>query len=858
MRNEYFESPVWLALLAALPFLVWAARRTLTNFPPRQRTLQTTARCLVVAILALAAARPVAQLAQRRVSVVYLVDVSASIAPAAIERAARWIEDLHRRGEPEHWRIVAFAAAPAPLAGLDELRALENGSAEPRLRSATNLARALDEARAAFAPRHVRRIVLFSDGRPTTTGHDEALARLQAEGVQVNAVVLGASDAGDTWIDAVDAPAAVTAGETFAVDVALVSQAPRMVTVDLVHRGRAVASRSIGLPTGGTTVRLEARLPDSGAAVIEARLRADDDPIEANNALRRPVHVQAGRKVLYVEGRPQSARYLREALEENGFDVAVASPANLPARAESLDAFDALVLSDVDARALAPQSMAAVAEYVSVRGGGLVMAGGDAVFGEEGYSGTPIEQALPVTFDVKEPPDEVAVVIVLDKSWSMFGTTIELAKEACKAAVDVLADHHQVGLVAFNHDFDWPVRLQRAENREQIKARISVIEPSGHTVIYPALDAAYQALRDVPAVTRHVILLSDGRTYDDPYQSLVTRMAASRITVSTVAVGPEADRTLLANIARWGNGRAYAFASAREVPQIFVKETERVTRRAVDEGAVTPIVRQPAGIFRDLGIGSAPPLRGYTRVRARDAAETLLATPTDDPLLARWQFGLGRAAMFASDVKDRWASRWLTWPGYATFWTRVVRDVMRRTDTRGGLRVERIVRADGGGEARIVFDAIDRSGGFADAGPPRLDVAGGEPGGDIALTQRAPGRFEATMPLLDGRDYLVRASVDRPDALAPGLPLSAFVLAPPADEYRFRPPDVAFLRALAESTGGVLDPAPERVVEPGAQSSRVPVPLWPWLMAAAIGLYLADLLLRRVRVFETAADPGMV
>jgi uncharacterized membrane protein len=852
-----FESPTWLLLVGAVPFLVWAARRTLTNFPPQQRTLQTGARALLVTLIALAASRPVWNLDQRRISVVYLVDVSTSISPAAIDRAARWIEDAHRRSAPDHWRIVAFGAASAPVASLEALRSLAGTTgAGADVPPATNIARALDEARAGFAPRHLRRIVLFSDGRPTAGGDRDAIARLQDEGIQVHTVALAPRDAGDTWVDDVHVPAHVTAGETFAVDVAVVSQAPRTVTVDVRHRGRVIASKSLGLPSGRTAVSLDARLPDSGAAVVEARLRSDDDPVEANNVLRRPVHVQARRKVLYAEGRPQSARHLRDALEANGFDVTVASGASVPRRAAALDAFDAVVLSDVDARTLPAETMRAVADYVGARGGGLVMAGGEAVFGEQGYSGTPIERALPVTFDVKEPPDEVAVVIVLDKSWSMFGTTIELAKEACKAAVDVLADHHQVGLVAFNHDFDWPVRLQRAENREQIKARIAAIEPSGHTVIYPALDAAFQALRGVSAITRHVILLSDGRTYDDPYESLVTRMAEARITVSTVAVGPEADRTLLGNIARWGQGRAYAFANAREVPQIFVKETERVTRRAVDEGVVSPVVRQPAGILRDLGIASAPPLRGYTRVRARETAELLLATPSDDPLLARWQFGLGRAVMFASDVKERWAAGWLGWPGYAPFWTRVVRDVMRRPDTRGGLRVERAIRADGQNEARIAFEAIDPAGGFADVAPPRVEIAGGERIEEVVLPQRAPGRFEATVPLAEGRDYLVRAVVDRAESLAPWLPLSAFALAPPADEYRFRPPDVAFLRALSEATGGVFDPSPERVVEPGAQSSRVPVAVWPWLVGVALVLYLIDLLLRRVRLFEAAADPG--
>ena len=79
----------------------------------------------------------------------------------------------------------------------------------------------------------------------------------------------------------------------------------------------------------------------------------------------------------------------------------------------------------------------------------------------------------------------------------------------------------------------------------------------------------------------------------------------------------------------------------------------------------------------------APALKGYARDTAKDGAETILGIdPTKkDPLYVRWQYGLGRSAVFASDAKSRWAADWMTWPGFDKFWTNVARDLLTHADT---------------------------------------------------------------------------------------------------------------------------------------------------------------------------------
>ncbi len=134
-------------------------------------------------------------------------------------------------------------------------------------------------------------------------------------------------------------------------------------------------------------------------------------------------------------------------------------------------------------------------------------------------------------------------------------------------------------------------------------------------------------------------------------------MVDAKMTVSAIAVGPAADAELLTNIAKWGKGRSYVVLDAKEVPQIFVKEAKNAMNPSFDEKPLKPVVKT-----QRLS-GRRRRRRAHRRSRAarpswsRTMRSELLATEDGDPLLAFWPIGLGRTAVFASDVKDRWASR---------------------------------------------------------------------------------------------------------------------------------------------------------------------------------------------------------
>ena len=855
--------PLALWLLAAVP-LVWIAHLAArTNFNPRQRRVQAALRSLVLAALALALARPVVSTSSSRESIVYAVDVSHSVGTPAIDEAARRIDELNAALHPAHARIVAFGASAAAIDNTAALRALarldpgapEQGGIDRR---GTDLEVALDAARGELAAGHIARLVLFSDGRPTAGDVAAAVARLAAAGVPVSVEPLAVRTLGDTWIDALELPERIGTGGTFAATVRIGSQREGTAAIVLRADGKVVAQREMAITPGVNTVALDVTLDTAGPVVLEAVVKRSGDPLAANDTMRRAAWAGPRVRVLYVEGTAASARYLSEALTASGFEVTVRPPAGLPSTAADLDPFDVVVLSDVRRTAMSNASMSALADWVEHGGGGLLVATGDAVFGDGGYRNTVIERLTPVTFERKDEPS-VALILVLDRSWSMAGQSMDLSKSAAQAALEVMTDEQSLGILTFNDAFDWDVRLKNVGlNRAVMAQKIAAIEPGGRTLIFPALEQAYLALKPAKARAKHVVLLSDGRTYPDDYETLVKKMVAARITVSSVAVGPGADQELLRNIALWGKGQEYLVADAKELPQIFVKEAKNASTPAFDETSMSPVVKRPA-FLRDVDLAHMPALKGWTATVLKDTALEVVATPDDDPLLAFWPVGLGRTAVFASDVKDRWGANWVQWKGYGPFFTAVVHALERQRPAPVSLDVAPGPIHGSSRSVSIALEARDEQGRYRDLLHPALHLRAGDgPARDVAARQVAPGRYEASV-VADALETL-SVSVTGAGADAAAATASRLVVPDTVAEYRFRPPDEDLLTSIASGTGGVWKPTPTTLARAAGDRRTVRRPVSGALILLALGLWFLDLLLRRIRVFEAkvSAAPGQL
>jgi hypothetical protein len=435
------------------------------------------------------------------------------------------------------------------------------------------------------------------------------------------------------------------------------------------------------------------------------------------------------------------------------------------------------------------------------------------------------------------------MIVVLDRSSSMAEQQkIQLAREATKAPIDFLHRTDHFGVLVFDFNFKWYVNPQTlVSDRDSILQSISMIGVGGDTNIYPALREAGIQMAKSGDEIKHIILLSDGHTRPDDFQGLTTRISNAGITVSTVAVGADADRRLMENIAAWGKGKAYYVQDPANVPLIFIEDTVAMTGQTLHENAFRPIVKKTVDLFKGIDFSTSPLLQGYVSSKAKSTSEVLLEAFMNRPLLTRWQYGLGKSAAFMSDVKDRWAVDWLKWKGYPKFWSQLVRETMRRRDDDTfDFRVRRE-----GKTALLSIDAVEKSGRFLN--DVRSEVRVIDPAQKVSVIdvpQIGPGSYEARVPLTQRGTYVFRASSEGRNGASGMLAYSY------PDELHFYPTDFVKLRTISAETGGVFQPKGAEIFDSGGETTKVAIVLWPWLAAFGLGLYLLDVLLRRVRLFE--------
>lgn len=841
-----FETYWPLVLLAVIPYLWWMRRRSEMDLSPRHLKLSTALRSVIAAGIALALMQPVLYRTSSAISVVYLLDVSQSVHPGAIKRGIDWIQKTNEEGRPSQAAFVAFGSNSLAFNSAEELTKVqvagrsEDGAVN---QSETDLEGALDRALRSFAPHHLKRAVLVSDGNENLGDIAAAITRLKRENVHVYTVPLETRVHNDVWVEEVLAPLSVTADEQFPVEVHVYSQFDTSGTVELRKGDEVLGTKSVKLEQGINRIAMDTRVKDeTSTVVLAASVRAAGDTFDANNLYRQPVAVNGRPRILYAESHAPSAQYLRKGLEAEGLLVDVTSPEELPTSAAQLDRYDAVVLSDTDPKVLSADRKQAIESYVRELGGGFILAGGENTYGKDGYSDTPIEKALPVTFDTKKRPPTIAMVAVIDVSGSMSQGQLTIAKEAAKAPLKSLRNSDRFGVLSFNTGYNWVAPIQFVSNRAQLNAGIESLYAGGGTNVYVGLNAAYAALKDAPDEIKTVVVLSDGITQAADFQNLASTMIKSGINVSTIAVGLAANRELMADIAMWGKGRAYYINSYDRVPQIFIKETELALGKTLMEQPFLPILKKNVEAFKGIDFERAPRLLGYVVTKAKPTAEVLLTESwTDEPLLARWQYGLGKSAIFTSDVKTRWAPEWIEWSGYAKFWAQVVRETMRR---RGDESFDFNVTRKG--DAAIVsINAMDKEGRFRNNLKSQVRVMGPDQRVvTVDVPQVGPGDYEAQVPMPQTGSYSFRASAD-----GEAGPQRSIEYSYPA-EYHFYPPDTQKLRSLSDATRGTFDSKTAEIFDPGGESTEYPMALWPWLTGFVLVLYVVDVFLRRVRLFE--------
>lgn len=808
-----FARPGWLWLLVLVPLVLLVGYLMGRKQGVRPASIWLRAAALTLLVLALA--EPLWSSGAAAPATVIVVDRSASLSAGTSSSVVDWLNSaLSSAGSDDRAAIVTFggnALVDQPAGDADSM-VFDAQTDEAIESDATNIGGALAVART-LPVGDTRRIVLISDGAENSGSALEQAVQAASEDTEIDVLTVDGIGSSDLRIDSVSAPEKVWHGESMTVQANVVSSEEGSGTIRLFVGEDDVAEQAVDFRIGLNTYTFT--LADLDPGFHQMRIELDPgstaDAFLENNAQPFGVVVRDAPHLLFVSQEGADNSFLIHQLEDQGVHVSQVLPVGIPERLSELAVYDAIVLDNVPASDFTVGQIAALEQSTKTLGRGLIVIGGTSAFGPGGYANTPLEDLLPVDVKVTEGKERqrVALLLIIDKSGSMALdpsesiSKIEMAKEAVKLAAGALLDGDEIAVLAFNDQQQWIMRLTRIDgqdDRDRIYASVNELESDGGTEIYPALDIGFDEISKSEADVRHIVLLSDGKSSTgtrESYTKLVQEMQQSGTTLSTIAIGDDADTDLLQYLAEAGDGHYYPAVLPEDIPQMTLQEAQSAGSQSVVRGSFQPIQTMASPIMDGFAPEDLPVLAGYDYTEIKSGAQLVLSSNRDDPVLAKWQYGLGRVVAWTADDGVDFANTWQSWDGYGDFWENVVQWALPDPE-RGAVEV---TSERSGSDALITLSSTGDGGDYVDLSNATVTITGpgGEPSAPLKPYQSAPGEWQLRVQNPEAGAYQI--SVDTGEGSTGNASLSTFSI-PPSAELKPDSGAADLMKQLASRTGG--------------------------------------------------------
>lgn len=406
-------------------------------------------------------------------------------------------------------------------------------------------------------------------------------------------------------------------------------------------------------------------------------------------------------------------------------------------------------------------------------------------------------------------------------------------------SANLLGEQDTLGVVAFDNGAEWFLPATQGVSTADVEDAVSGIEPRGSTNVRVGLLEAEEMLLNTDARIKHIILLTDGWGGGGDNLEIAERMRDEGITLTVVAAG-SGSANYLEDLAITGGGRYYPAEDMSDVPEIFLQETITAVGNYIIEEPFFPAIATDSPVLDGLDEGF-PQLFGYNGSTIKDTARAVLVSSDQSPILAQWQYGLGRSVAWTSDAKGQWARNWVNWEQFPRFAAQLVGWAVPERNIQN---VTTDVYAE---NSQTVIDVAvqDNSGSpYEDLQMTATLIREGDSQEQITLTQVAPGEYRANVPSPAPGTYLVQLSGEQEGRTV--IQDTAGLVVPYSPEYRQDQSNPQLLMELMEITGGRQLAAPEdtfaRNLSSVARAQEIALPL----LLLALLLFPLDIGLRRL------------
>ncbi len=853
-------SPFWLILIIPICVAFWLLR-----FPSR---FLLALRIVTVALLLLAICGLSITLPGQRGSVVVVADRSLSMPAGSQSQQLEAVNLLTQSmGKDDELGVVSFAEKTA----VDQppQRTQFGGFTSDVGADASNLGDGIDRA-LSLIPAHRRgRILVLSDGLATGPDLNTVTARAASSGVAIDYRTLQRSGVADLAIERIDAPSSVAANEAFLISAWIDSPRAQQVAYELAWGAQILSTGQLDVPEGRSRILFRDKAGDAGTRSYSLKIRSvsseTSDPVPENNSARFLIGVRGAKPLLCVSPKGSSLPAL---LKASGLKVEQRRAEECSWSLSELTGYTAVILEDTPAGEIGTAGMETLAAWVTDAGGGLLTTGGRNAYGIGGYFKSPLEPVLPVSMELRREHRKLslAIVVVLDRSGSMAAavsggrTKMDLANVATSEVLNQLSGADQFGCIAVDSSPHTIVPLSDVSNKAAMQNDVLRIDSMGGGIfVYEALRSAAEMISDATAGTRHIILFSDAADSEEPgnYKELLEKCRKAGITVSVIGLGTEhdSDAQLLIDIGRRGGGQCQFTQDAHELPRLFAQDALLVSRSTFVEEKTA--IRTTAGMtmLTPERWNAFPDVGGYNLCYLRPGAN--LAAMTQDeyqaPLVASWQAGTGRVLSFTGEADGKFTGALGKWTHSGDFFSSLARWVSSQEQ---GLGPDMLLTQElQGGRSRIKLHLDSERATTPFNSLPQLTILRGIDGQkpvaeQVKLNWSSADSLTADVSLAGGETVLT--SLDLPGVGRATLPP---ICLPYSPEFATRGVEEGrqTLERMAGATTGT-----ERVnlTEIWKEIPRTPrfVSLAPWLLFAAMGLLLLDVLHRRTGLLTLATS----
>lgn len=834
------DNPLWLLGLVPMIVVLYLYWRTNNLLSFGRKIVLIITRMLVFTIVIAALAGVQIRWPVQKMTTAFVIDRSHSMAEHEQLLIEQVNEAISQKAIDDKTGIISTAAEAAvemPLSdkvdGIQSFQTIIN-------RSYTNLGSGLQLAGSLFSSGDKGRVVLLTDGNENIGDAVRQASYLDRQGYLVDVLPFSSIYQDDVALTAFDVPETIYLGEQADLSLTVDSSIDTASQIRIIQDGETIIDQTIQINQGENQFGFKQLVSTDGFHTFRAEIVSEGDQVIENNQLSAFAETTGIPRVLLVEGEEGIAANLEKALDASAVQVEKISPALLPGKLSSYLAYDSIVFSNVSAHMMSLEQMDLIETAVKDFGVGFIMTGGNQSFGVGGYFKTPIEALMPVDMEVKGKKElpSLGLAIVLDKSGSMMGNKIALAKEAAARSVELLRESDTLGVIAFD-SVPWQiVELGPIDDKEEVLKKIRSITASGGTDIFTPTAQAYDQMKPLELKRKHIILLTDGESAASMnYQQMIEEARENGITLSTVAIGIEADARLLEEMAELGGGRFYQVQNDSSIPTILSRETALVTRTYIEDNPFFPKLVNGLewGPYFKEGV---PEMNAYIATTPKGRAQQILVSEKDDPVLTRWQYGLGKTVAWTSDLSGEWAGKWPQWESWSPLWN----DIVTWTLPQYQKQNYQINKEIEGNQVTLQVTSASNE-------PATLDVSLVSESGEeveLDLQPKAPGEYQGTFEANESGVYFLQITEQQGEKT-----ISSFktgVVIPYSEEYTFKPMNEPLIEEIAKAGGGqVISDLNDVFLSDSVPAKYDIQDLFYLLLTVALFLFMIDVAVRRFR-----------